>query len=73
MVIVQIKLLVSTSIATAVGMSSISAMTSVTTVMDSYAESVVNIITSVIVLFTELSVVMRAVLVSISVAVLVMS
>ena len=64
-IVIQVKFLVSTTTVT----SSMVWVTVVTVGTD--AESVVTIISSVIVLFTELSVVMRAVLVSIGVAVLV--
>ena len=69
MVIVQVELLVSTSVATA--MSTVSAVASVTSVMGTDAESVVLIIASVEVFLAELGMVMRAVLVSVSIAVLV--
>ena len=69
MVIVQVELLVSTSVATA--MSTVSAVAAVTSVMGTDAESVVLIIASVEVFLAELGMVMRAVLVSVSIAVLV--
>ena len=69
MVIVQVELLVSTSVATA--MSTVSAVAAVTSVMGTDAESVVLIIASVEVFLAELGVVVRAVLVSVSIAVLV--
>ena len=69
MVIVQVELLVSTSVATA--MSTVSAVAAVTSVMGTDAESVVLIIASVEVFLAELGVVVRAVLVSVGIAVLV--
>ena len=71
MVIVQVELLVSTSVATA--MSTVSAVAAVTSVMGTDAESVVLIIASVEVFLAELGVVVRAVLVSVGIAVLVVS
>ena len=79
-IVIQIKLLVSTTtVATTMGWVTVSTATSVTvsttsvvSVMDTDAESVVTVIASVEVLFTEFSVVMRTVRVSLGVAILVM-